>query len=99
MTTRQWLKCGMFIRRDRKSSRKGEQRVYISLAHNVRERLPDGSTRPKPITFARLGREEDLDADLVIQMRDALDRYLRKRFGDVTAQPTPSGGRAVVGVA
>ncbi len=75
----------MFIRRDRKSSRKGEQRVYISLAHNVRERLPDGSTRPKPITFARLGREEDLDADLVIQMRDALDRYLRKRFGDAVA--------------
>ena len=50
----------MFIRRDRKSTRSGEARVYISLAHNVRERLPDGTSRPKPITFARLGREEDL---------------------------------------
>lgn len=75
----------MFIRRDRKRSRTGEDRVYVSLAHNVRERLPDGTSRPKPITFARLGREEDLDADIVIQMRDALDRYLRKRFGDAVA--------------
>ena len=34
----------MFIRRDRKRSRTGEDRVYVSLAHNVRERLPDGTS-------------------------------------------------------
>lgn len=75
----------MFIRRDRKRLVSGEERVHVSFAHNVRVRLPDGRSRPKPIILARLGPEEDLDADTVVQMRNALDRYLRKRFGDEVA--------------
>jgi hypothetical protein len=75
----------MFIRRNRKRLASGDHRTYVSLAHNVREKLPDGRSRPKPIIFARLGREDDLDANTVVQMRDALDRYLRQRFGDEVA--------------
>ena len=75
----------MFARRDKKRLADGTVRVHVSLAHNVREKLADGTTRPKPIIFARLGREDDLDAKTVVQMRDALDRYIRKRFGDEVA--------------
>lgn len=75
----------MFIRRSSKIMADGERRTYLSLAHNVRERLPTGENRPRPVIFANLGREDGLDADTVKQMRDALDRYLRKRFGDEVA--------------
>lgn len=71
----------MYIRKDTRRTAGSGDRVYLSLAHNVRERLSDGTTRSKPVTFARLGREEDLDKEMVEQMRNAFDRYLQKRFG------------------
>jgi len=75
----------MFIRRDRKCLTFGEKRVHVSFAHNVREQIPDGSSQPKSIIFARFGPADDLDANTVVQMRDALDRYLRKPFGNEVA--------------
>lgn len=62
---------------------------HLSLAHNVRETVvgKDGkpTSRSKPVIFARLGLESDLDESMVRGARDAFDRYLRKRFGDSAA--------------
>lgn len=71
----------MFIRRERKVLAGGVQRTYLALAHNVRETLSDGSSRTKPIVYARLGPEDELEEGMVLGMRDALDRYLEQRFG------------------
>jgi len=70
----------MFIRRDRQTLKGGDSVVYLSLAHNIRERDANGKSRPKPIVFARLGREDDVDIETAGQIRDAFDRYLRKRL-------------------
>lgn len=70
----------MFIRRDRQTLKDGQAVTYISLAHNVRERDASGKSRPKPIIFARLGREDDVDIETAGHIRDAFDRYLRKRL-------------------
>ena len=71
----------MFIRVDRKRLRDGTERSYLCLAHNVWEEGPVGKpSRAKPIIFAKLGAEEDLDLDMVRSARDAFDRYLRRRL-------------------
>jgi len=72
----------MFIRRRRKTNAAGERVTYLSLAHNVRERLPSGKTRPRPVIFARLGREDALDRKRVREARDLLDQLLKDKFGD-----------------
>lgn len=72
----------MFVRKNRRALKDGSTATYLSLAHNVRERMPSGKSRPKPIILANLGREDDLDETTVKSMRNALDRYIRKRFGD-----------------
>jgi len=72
----------VYIRRDRKKLNNGNKRTYISFAHNVWESVPGKDKRPRPIVFANLGAEEDLDMGLVKGMRDALDRYIKKRFGE-----------------
>lgn len=71
----------MFVRSNRRRLKDGTTATYLSIAHNVRERMPDGTSRPKPIILANLGREEDLDEATVTSMRNALDRYIQKRFG------------------
>lgn len=79
----------MYIRRDTRARRDGTQVCHVSLAHNVREEVvgKDGkrTTRSKPVIFAKLGIETDLDEAIVRGARDAFDRYLRKRFGDEAA--------------
>lgn len=76
----------MYIRADKRKKRDGTSVCYLTLAHNVRESCvgTDGKkkTRSKPVIFARLGLEEDLDEGMVRSARDAFDRYLQKRFGD-----------------
>ncbi len=49
----------MFIRRDPQILKSGETVTYLSLAHNARERDANGKSRPKPIVFVRLGREDE----------------------------------------
>ena len=53
--------------------------MYLSLAHNVWVPMGD-KKRSQPVVFSRLGVEADLDKATVRGMRDALDRYLKKRF-------------------
>ena len=72
----------MYVRRERKPKSDGQERTYISLAHNVWEAVGDGKKRTKPVIFSRLGVEQNLDMPTVRGMRDALDRYLIKRFGE-----------------
>lgn len=79
----------MYVRQDTRTRRDGTQVRHLSLAHNVRETVvgKDGkpTSRSKPVIFARLGLESDLDESMVRGARDAFDRYLRKRFGDAVA--------------
>ncbi len=77
----------MFIRRDPQILKSGETVTYLSLAHNVRERDANGKSRPKPIVFVRLGREDEVDIETAGQIRDAFDRYLRKRVKEQGADP------------
>lgn len=70
----------MHVRTDRKRLGDGTRRGYVSLAHNVWVEGPTGRKRAKPIIFAQLGREEDLDLGTVSSMRDAIDRYLKRRM-------------------
>jgi hypothetical protein len=70
----------MFIRSDRKKLADGTPRTYISIAHNVLEETPSGRKRAKPVIFATLGIEEELDLDVVASMSAAFERYLKKRL-------------------
>ena len=74
----------MYVRKDPHRIAGGRVRRYVSFAHNVVETLPDGRKRTKPVIFANLGPEDDLDEATVRGMVGALDRYIRKRFGDGT---------------
>ncbi len=76
----------MYIRSDRKKLKDGTDRTYLSLAHNVTEEGPTGRKRTKPIVFANLGAEQDLDVDMVASARDAFDRYLKKRLERATPE-------------
>lgn len=86
----------MHIRSDRRTLASGDQRTYLSLAHNIWEAGPMGKKRSRPVIFARLGIEEDLDTTQVRGMRDALDRYLQRRLG---AEDAADGGEVVEDVA
>lgn len=77
----------MFLRRETKVLSGSNPVTYAVIAHNVREKLPDGSSRTKPVVFARLGREDELDEAAVRGMVGALERYYRQRFGDGNAEP------------
>lgn len=70
----------MHVRSDRRTLADGSRRTYLSLAHNIWESGPMGKKRSRPVIFARLGAEEELDTQTVRGMRDALDRYLQKRL-------------------
>lgn len=72
----------MYIRSDPKTLADGTVRRYLSLAHNVWEPVDDdtGKKRARPVVFARLGADDQLDAATLRSMRDAFDRYLQKRL-------------------
>lgn len=73
----------MYIRSDRKTRADGTTCCYLSLAHNVWEPVGDddnGKKRARPVIFARLGVEDQLDLGTIQSMRDAFDRYLQKRL-------------------
>lgn len=71
----------MYVRTDAHTLADGEVRRYLSLAHNVVEKPVTGRKRAKPLIFANLGREDELDKAIVDQMTSALERYRLKRFG------------------
>ena len=72
----------MYVRKDRQKLSNGQVQTYVSLAHNVWEDMGNNKKRTKPIIFSQLGVEKDLDMPVVQGMRNALDRYLIKRFGE-----------------
>jgi hypothetical protein len=74
----------LYVRRDRKHLKDGRAAVYLTLAHNVVEHPLEDTIKPrsKPVIFAQLGREDQLDDKTVRGMRDALDRYLQRRRTD-----------------
>ena len=84
----------MHVRRDRKRLRSGEQRTYVSLAHNVWGMGRNGRKLARPVVFAQLGAEENLDPELLVGMRGALDKLIEQlRARDAakagTAAPPP----------
>jgi hypothetical protein len=70
-----------YVRRDKKRNQNGEERVYVSIAHNYKERIAGKKPRSKPKVIANLGREDTLDAKMVTSIAKALYRYQRARFG------------------
>lgn len=71
----------MHVRRDRKKLKDGSARTYVSFAHNVWTSMAHGGKkRSRPIVFANLGAEEDLDIGVASAMRGALDRYIQRRL-------------------
>src|SRR5262249_9222118 len=56
----------------------GRVRTYVSLAHNVWGMGRGGKKGTRPVIFARLGAEEDLQPELVAGMRNALDKLLER---------------------
>ena len=68
----------MYIRRDRKTGKNGNGKTYVSVAHNIKVPGPKGKKITKPIVFANLGAEENLDIPTVCGIRDALDRYIQQ---------------------
>ncbi len=71
----------MYVRRDKQKRKNGQEKTYLSIAHNVTEIGPDGETRAKPIVFANLGDEDLLDDKMAASMARAMARYVKKRFG------------------
>lgn len=66
----------MHIRRDRKLLDGDRPRTYVSLVHNVWSMGRNGKKQSRPVVFARLGVEDNLDPELVRGMRNALDQLL-----------------------
>jgi transposase len=69
----------MHVRRDRKRVDGDRPRTYVSLAHSVWSMGRNGKKKQsRPVVFARLGAEEDLQPELVRGMRSALDKLLEQ---------------------
>lgn len=81
----------MHVHRDRKILRKGEERTYISVVHNVWEGPTSGKKRAKPVVFARLGPEESLDVNVVRGIQGALDKLLAQLLARDAAREAASG--------
>ena len=84
----------VYIRRDSKqkpgakpkgNGRLPEKTTYLSIAHNVREDSPKGN-RTKPVVFANLGNEENIDEKMARQLARSLNKYIDERWG--TEKPT-----------
>lgn len=69
----------VYVRRDRKRGRSRDA-TYVSIAHNVREDRGVKKKQPKPIVFAKLGREDDVDKDIADAAAAAMDVYLDLRW-------------------
>ena len=97
----------MHVRRDRKRLRGGEQRTYVSLAHNVWGMGRNGRKQARPVVFAQLGAEENLQPELLVGMRSALDKLIEqlqardaaKAAAAGTPSPPPTPAEKVVAVA
>ena len=87
----------MHIRRDKRVLRDQRVRTYVSLAHNIWEAGTSGRKRARPVIFARLGVEEDLDVETVKGMRSALDELIAQLEAkrDVEAPPSAASVRSV----
>jgi len=78
------------IRRDKRVLQEGTERTYVAFAHNIWEAGTDGKKRSKPVVFARLGAEEDLEPAAVRGMRDALDRLLEQMLARKAEKEAPA---------
>lgn len=68
----------MHIRRDRRQLAGARSRTYVSLAHNTWSMGKNGRKQARPVVFAHLGAEDELDPGLVRGMRSALDRLIEQ---------------------
>lgn len=68
----------MHLHRDRKVLRSGESRTYLSVVHSVWEVGSAKGKRAKPVVFARLGAEEQLDQGVVRGIKGVLDKLLEQ---------------------
>jgi transposase len=85
----------MYIRRDKKS-RKGRDLTYLSIAHNVWESDGEGEGRTRPVVFAPLGLEEDVDLEVAEAVSAALERYLEARWEAAVRRNPAANKRDVV---
>lgn len=90
----------MYIRRDKRVLRDQRPRTYVSLAHNIWEVGTTGKKRTRPVIFARLGAEEDVDVETVRGMRSALDQLIaqleaKQTSGAGASATVPSVARQV----
>jgi hypothetical protein len=84
----------MHVRRERKRLHGDRQRTYVSLAHNVWGMSKKGGKKqPRPVVFARLGAEEDLDVNVVRGMRSALDKLLLQLMARDGAKGSPQNNQ------
>lgn len=84
----------------------GRERTYVSLAHNVWGMGKKGSKKQsRPVVFARLGAEENLDIEVVQGMRSALDKLILQLMArdaakaGTPAAPTKEGPEVVQALA
>ena len=75
----------VYIRRDEKKGKgkdkaRGQEKAYLSIAHNVREKTAKGS-RTKPVVLANLGPEDEISGELASSISKAFERYAAKRLG------------------
>jgi Transposase DDE domain len=96
----------MHVRRERMRLDGGRERTYVSLAHNVWGMGKKGSKKQsRPVVFARLGAEENLDIEVVQGMRSALDKLILQLMArdaakaDTPAAPTKEGPEVVQALA
>lgn len=94
----------MHVRRERKWLDGDRLRTYVSLAHNVWGMGRNGKKQARPVVFARLGAEENLQPELVRGMRNALDQLLEQLIARDAAKsgvaaPSPEPAAVVQAVA
>ena len=82
----------MHVRRERKRLDGDRRRTYVSLAHNVWAMAKNGRKKQtRPVVFARLGVEEDLDVEVVKGMRSALDKLVLQMMERDAAKARAAG--------
>jgi len=85
----------MYIRRDKKH-RKDREVTYLSIAHNVWESDGDAEGRTKPVVFASLGQEEDVDPEVAEALSAAMDLYVETRWQAARRRDPGASKRDVV---
>jgi hypothetical protein len=85
----------MHIGRDRKN-RGAEGKTYLSIVHNVWEKLGKRKRRSKPVVFAPLREEASVDLEAAESMRAAMEVYLDARLMSMLESDPDASRRALV---